>query len=141
MVLHLISAVMGTLAGVVFIIGDDDFLGLSYRQGLWDTVVFGLALFASLTAVIAGCVAACANSNRVVRSCTIAVIVGSIIAFCLQLTLAINDAVAATEECRDDDYGRECVDVYWDGLWTILAFTTSLLSSGLSIGALVLLKA
>ena len=108
---------------------------------MWDTVVFGLALFASLTAVIAGCVAACANSNRVVRSCTIAVIVGSIIAFCLQLTLAINDAVAATEECRDDDYGRECVDVYWDGLWTILAFITSLLSSGLSIGALVLLKA
>ena len=154
MVLHLINAVMGTLAGVgsesnpfgrpvIYPVTSPVAFRLLYpimRRRPY-TVVFGLALFASLTAVIAGCVAACANSNRVVRSCTIAVIVGSIIAFCVQLTLAIDDAVTETEECRDDDYGAECVDVYWDGLWTVLAFVTSLLSSGLSIGALVLLKA
>eukprot|EP00729_Bicosta_minor_P010491 gene10491-17681_t len=85
MSLHLAIAVMGIAGGIVLIDNPDDDVEL--RLGLYDLIIFGVSTAGSLTSVVAGCVAACATSERVVRSSTIAVLVGSIIAFLLAFPL------------------------------------------------------
>lgn len=85
MSLHLAIAVMGIAGGIDLIDNPDDDVEL--RLGLYDLIIFGVSTAGSLTSVVAGCVAACATSERVVRSSTIAVLVGSIIAFLVQMTL------------------------------------------------------